>query len=63
MSNPTPLKQLIEIRLGEPITDFISRRRPGKSWRQIADEVGDKAGVAVTHETLRGWANETEPAA
>lgn len=60
MTNPTPLRQLIEMKLGEPVEVFVAARRPARSWRQIRDEVQERTGMTITHETLRGW---VEPAA
>lgn len=62
MTNPTPLKLLIEDRLGEPIDEFVKARRPLRvpSWRELAAEIADRTGVAVSDEALRLWANEAE---
>lgn len=60
MAQPTPLYQLIETKLGEPLVDWIDERRrpdirPATSWRNLAAELSDKTGVEVTNETLRTW--------
>lgn len=56
----TPLYELIEERLDEPLADLVQRHRresirPPASWRAIADEIGRKTGVGVTHTALRLW--------
>lgn len=56
MTNPTPLKQLVEMKLGQPLDGFVSaRRQPRKSWRDIAAEIQEQTGVVVSHEALRTW--------
>lgn len=63
MTQPSPLYQLIETKLGEPLADWIAeRRRPGlrppASWRALAAELQRATGVAVSFETLRTWFDE-----
>ena len=31
----------------------------GSSWRQVADALSSKAGITVSHESLRQWYGET----
>lgn len=63
MSEPTPLRQLAEDRLGQPVAEFIAERRPHLSWRRIAIEVTAKTGVDISGETLRLWSQSLEPVA
>lgn len=65
MTNPTPLKLLIEDRLGEPIDEFVKARRPLRvpSWRELATEIAERTGVVVSDEALRLWANDAADAA
>lgn len=52
----TPTQQLIELRIGGDLAGFVDRcRARGLSWRQIANEVNDKAHTDITYETLRSW--------
>lgn len=55
----TPTRRLAEHLMGEPMTDYIARRRAeGRSWRLIARDVREATGgqVDVTYETIRSWA-------
>lgn len=65
MTNPTPLQQLLELKLNEPLEAFIAERRqivvverPSKSWAEIADEIRERTGMEVSRETLRNWSPE-----
>jgi hypothetical protein len=40
---------------GEGIDSFVAARRPGKSWREIADELRELTGVEAHTETVRLW--------
>lgn len=59
MTNPSPLKLLVEDRLGEPVEEFVKARRPLRvpSWRDIAKEMSEKTGLTINHQTLLNWAN------
>jgi hypothetical protein len=70
MTNPTPLQQLVELKLGEDLGEFIAARRkvvvverPANSWADIAAELKQRTGVTVTRETLRGWGAEDDASA
>lgn len=64
MTQPSATYLLIEERLGEPLAQYVSARRPGTAWRRIAMEIYSRTGVDVTYETLRTWfADAEEPAA
>lgn len=52
---PSPLYQLIEERLPGRLVDYVAERRATKSWKEIAPELSEAAGIAVSWETLRGW--------
>lgn len=34
---------------------MVGRRKAGRSLRQIADELEQRSGVRVSHETVRQW--------
>jgi len=55
MNERPVLYQLIEARLDEPLADFIAARRPIWSWRQLAGELSNRTGTAVSYEALRSW--------
>lgn len=57
MTQPSPLYQLIEARLGGPgtLAAFVAARWPLKGWRKVAEELSQEAGVDVGNETLRLW--------
>jgi len=55
MSQPSPLYQLIEDRLGEPLAEHVAARRATESWRAIADDLSERTKVKVSWETLRLW--------
>lgn len=68
MTNPSPLQLLVEDRLREPLGEFLQERRrvvtvqkPLKSWQDIAAEIHERTGVAVTRETLRNWGADLAP--
>jgi hypothetical protein len=39
----------------ETVAELIAA---GMSWRQIADDIAGRAGVSVSHESLRQWYGE-----
>lgn len=53
--------RLIEMKLDEPLTDFVAARRlptrqlPAKSWQEIADEIEQRTGETITGEAMRRW--------
>lgn len=53
----TPKHQLADHLLGEPLIDWLSARRPEKSWRKLAIELAaaTHGQVDVTPESLRAW--------
>lgn len=64
MSQPSPLYQLIEARLGGTLPDLVAARRPPrKSWREVADEIQERTGIQISDETLRIWFAESDVAA
>jgi len=55
----TPTQQLAGMLLGEPVHDWILRRRDQRiSWRVIARDLYEVTNhqIDVTHETVRLWA-------
>lgn len=55
MSQPTPLYQLVEARLGGSLEEYVAERRATTSWRAMAADLTERSSVQVTYETLRGW--------
>lgn len=55
MTQPTPLYQLVEARLGGSLVEYVAKRRATTSWRAMAADLTAQTGVHVTYETLRGW--------
>jgi hypothetical protein len=56
----TPLAQLVELKLGRPLREYVveARNSPdprARSWRNMAVALSAETGVAVTYETLRAW--------
>jgi hypothetical protein len=61
MSEATPTQQLASLLLGQPVHNWIAMQRAsGSSWRKIADDLNARTNgqVDVTHEAVRGWADE-----
>ncbi len=54
----SPLAALIQERIGEDPAAVIAREHPGKSFRTIAKELSDAAGVQVSREAIRRWKAE-----
>lgn len=55
MTQPSPLQQLIDIRLPDGLAGLIEQRRPATSWQEIADEIEERTKLRVNRETLRLW--------
>lgn len=55
MSQPSVLYQLVEARLGGSLVEYVAERRATTSWRAMAADLTERAGVQITYETLRGW--------
>jgi hypothetical protein len=55
MSQPSPLYQLVETRLGEPLADWVATHYPDSSWRLLATKLSEQTGLTVNAETLRLW--------
>ena len=56
----TPLAQLIEAKLGRPLSEHVVAARNAddhrsRSWRAIARDLTDRTGLTIQHETLRAW--------
>jgi len=60
MTQPSPLYRLIEAGLQGSLADFVAKRRPARSWRDIADEIRELTSVRVHDETVRLWFAERE---
>jgi hypothetical protein len=58
-----PRLNLIEERLGENLAAFVDGRRPGVSWRLIAQELIERTGVDITGQAVRAWHGQLERAA
>lgn len=64
MSEGTPKRQLIDIRLGGRLDRLVEdRRRDGASWRDIATEISKASRVSISFESLREWFADLERAA
>lgn len=54
-SRMTPKQHLLEV-LRPSVADEVSALlAAGKSWRQVAGEISSRAGVTVSHESMRQW--------
>lgn len=53
----TPSQRLAELVLGESLEDFVRERRPGSSWRRIAQALHEATNgdIDLAPETLRLW--------
>lgn len=61
MSEGTPKRQLIDIRLGGGLDRIVQdRRRAGASWREIAAEISKASKISISFETLRDWFADLE---
>lgn len=55
----TPNQRLADILLGEPVEDWISRKRAeGLSWRRISLVLRDEKDIDVAPGTLLAWVEE-----
>lgn len=64
MPNETALYQLIQIRLGRDLGDYIATARTeGRSLRRIAADLHAVTGHSVTYEAIRQWEQRTEAGA
>jgi len=64
----TPTALLVELKLGEPLRDFVlGLRQDERSWPYIARKIKERTEVAVSDDALRLWfvdeATESERAA
>ncbi len=59
----SPRFELIQVRLGRDLTQYVRERRPDAGWRTIAADLRTITGVEVSYETLRAWFKDTERAA
>lgn len=61
---PTPTQQLIEVRLGRPLDQFVHEQlAQNLGWRRIAEDIRRRTDITISHETLRGWFKVTRSAA
>lgn len=52
----TPTALLIEVKLGEPLADFVTRHRNDeRTWDYIARKLREKTDVTFSVEALRKW--------
>jgi hypothetical protein len=47
--------QLLQVRLGRDLSQYVTDRYPSSSWRTIANDLTQITGVSISHETLRTW--------
>lgn len=63
----TALQELIEIRIGRPLDEWLSEHKdPKRGYSDLAVELRLQYGIRVSGESLRRWHNpvaEPEPAA
>lgn len=53
---PSPTRLLIETRLGRPLDQLVAEMQAqGLGWRRIAEVVGERTNVTVSHESIRTW--------
>lgn len=56
MPDASPTQQLVDIKLGGGLDEFVTTRRAaGLSWRLVARELWIRTGIDITYETLRSW--------
>lgn len=56
---PTPTAQLVGLRLGSDVVDWIkARQSEGWSFARCAAEVYRETGIYVTAESLRRWTRD-----
>lgn len=55
MTDRSALYQLIEERLEGTLAEYVAARRAKTSWRSMAADLTERAGVRINHETLRMW--------
>lgn len=55
MEQRSSLYRLVDKQLDGTLREYVTQRRPGKSWRAIATELSTLIGVEVSYEALRGW--------
>jgi hypothetical protein len=56
MPTPSPKHLLLEhLYTGDLDADVAAMIADGKSWRTIAETVSHRAGIAVSHESIRKW--------
>ena len=64
MPDRTARFQLVQLRLGRDLTQYVTLRRADQeSWRTIAADLTSISGVSVSHETLRTWFDDEEAVA
>jgi hypothetical protein len=63
MEQRTSLYTLIERQLGSDLAEFVTSRRPDRSWRSIAAELSAAIDLEVSHESLRLWFSDVHAAA
>lgn len=54
-ATPSRLYRMIEERIDGTLAEYVAARRPGKTWRQIAEEVQAETRIEVSWESLRSW--------
>lgn len=56
MTPTTATQYQIEHELGRPLAGYVrEKRRNGRGWRQIANEIAKDTGVFVSHMSLHRW--------
>lgn len=60
----TPLAQLASYKLGEPVEEFIRKKRAERktSLRDVADYLFEQTGIRVSGQTVLNWSRASDPA-
>jgi len=64
MADRTARFQLVQLRLGRDLTQYVNGRRAAQeSWRAIAADLSSITDVRISYETLRTWFEDEEAVA
>jgi hypothetical protein len=55
MTQPSVLYQLVDARLDGKLVEYVAEHKAAMSWRAMAADLSQRAGVQVNYETLRLW--------
>jgi hypothetical protein len=63
VTHRTPLRELVEAKLGRDVCEWIAERRkadPKIGWRTLADELEELTGRRVAHMSLVHWCPQAD---